>query len=154
MSACTFFGHRECWELDAERLRDVIEGLIQQGVDTFYVGDQGGFDAMVYSCLKGLRKAYPHICVSVVLAYLPTGEMDLPDAMYPEIEGHPKFAITRRNRWMIDHADVCVCYIDHTWGGAYKSAVAAKRHGLRMIGLGRYQPDPSEDKAEKPCNFR
>lgn len=57
VSSCTFFGHRECWELDAGRLCGAIEELIQQGVDTFYVGNQGGFDAMVYSCLKGLRKA-------------------------------------------------------------------------------------------------
>jgi len=137
VSSCTFFGHRECWELDAGRLCGAIEELIQQGVDTFYVGNQGGFDAMVYSCLKGLRKAYSHIFVSVVLAYFPSGEKELPDSIYPEIEGHPKFAIDRRNRWIIDHADICLCYINHTWGGAYKFTTEAKQHGLRMINLGK-----------------
>lgn len=138
MSACTFFGHRECYGLDAQHLQNTIEDLIQQGVDTFYVGNQGDFDSMVYGCLKQLRLAYPHIHVSVVLAYLPTGkrEEDMPDTMYPEIEGHPRFAIERRNRWMIDASDCCLCYINHTWGGAYKFARQAKRRGLTILNLG------------------
>lgn len=91
MSSCTFFGHRECDGLDRKILSRTIEGLIDQGVDTFYVGNQGNFDGVVYGCLKQLRKAYPHIYVSVVLAYLPTEQRegeDLSDTMYPEMEGH------------------------------------------------------------------
>ena len=134
MSSCTFFGHRECWGVDVERICEVVGALIGEGVDTFYVGNQGGFDAMVYGCLKRLRQVHQHIRICVVLAYLPAGEC--PDAMYPEIEGHPRFAVDRRNRWMIDHAQICVCYITRTWGGAYKFAQVAKRRGLRMIYLG------------------
>ncbi|MGM9601317.1 MAG: hypothetical protein ACI3W5_07010 [Faecousia sp.] len=135
---CTFFGHRECYGLDVGVLKAAIEDLIQQGVDTFYVGNQGDFDSMVYRCLKQLRLAYPHIHVSVVLAYLPTGkrEEDMSDTMYPEIEGHPRFAIERRNRWMIDASDCCLCYINHTWGGAYKFARQAKRRNLTILNLG------------------
>lgn len=119
-------------------LRDAIEDLIGQGVDTFYVGNQGGFDAMVYGCLKQLRKRHPHILVAVVLAYLPAqgSEDGVADTMYPEIEGHPKFAIARRNRWMIEKSGHCVCCINYTWGGAYKFARQAKRRGLTVINLG------------------
>lgn len=139
MSACTFFGHRECYGLDAQQLQETIENIIKQGVDTFYVGNQGQFDGMVYRCLKQLRQAYPHIHVSVVLAYLPTGKReaeDMSDTMYPEIEGPPKFAIERRNRWMIEASDYCICYITHTWGGAYKFACLAKRRRLKITNLG------------------
>ncbi len=38
MSACTFFGHRECYGLDVGVLQTAIENLILEGVDTFYVG--------------------------------------------------------------------------------------------------------------------
>lgn len=41
MAACTFFGHRDCYGLDSQMLRQVIEDLINNGVDTFYVGNQG-----------------------------------------------------------------------------------------------------------------
>lgn len=139
MAACTFFGHREYFGLDSQVLLRAIEDQIHKGVDTFYVGNQGQFDSAVYSCLKQLRKKHPHIRVCVVLAYLPTEKNeydDMTDTMYPEIEGHPKFAIERRNRWMIDHSDFLLCYINHTWGGAYKFAKLAKRRGKTVINLG------------------
>ncbi len=139
MVVCTFFGRRECYGLDSQVLKQAIEELIAMGVDTFYVGNQGQFDSAVYSCLKQLRKEHPHISVCVVLAYLPTeknGYDDMADTMYPEIEGHPKFAIERRNRWMIDHSDYLLCYINHTWGGAYKFAKLAKHRGKTVINIG------------------
>ena len=73
MAACTFFGHKVCSKMDSKILYETIEGLIHKGVDTFYVGHQGEFDRVVYRCLKQLR------------------------LKYPEIEGHPKFVIERRN---------------------------------------------------------
>lgn len=139
MSACTFFGHRECYGLDAGLLKAAIETLIREGVEEFFVGNQGDFDAMVYGCLKQLRKVYPHIRIAVVLAYLPTEKENgvaLSDTMYPEIEGHPKFSIDRRNRWLLEQASVCVCYVNHTWGGAYKFARLAKQRGKTVINIG------------------
>ena len=141
MSVCTFFGHSECDELDAEVLRSAIEDLINQGVTDFVVGHQGQFDAMVRNCLESLRLQYPHIRYSVVLAYLPTEKReydDFSDTMYPEgIETvHPKYAINWRNRYLVDTADICLCYIRHTWGGAYKFVRMAKRRGLTIINLG------------------
>lgn len=142
MPACTFFGHRECYGLDSQALQRAITELITKGVDTFYVGNQGQFDSSVYSCLKQLRNEHPYIRVCVVLAYLPTEKNeydDMTDTMYPEIEGHPKFAIERCNRWLIDHSDYCICYINHTWGGAYKFAKLAKRCGKTVINIGNAQ---------------
>ena len=140
MSVCTFFGHRECYGLDEAVLRSAIEDLIHQGVDTFMVGHQGQFDRMVRRCLRSLRIQYPHIQYSVVLAYLPSdrGEPeDLSDTMYPEgIETvHPKFAIDWRNRYLVDTADIALCYVNRTWGGAYKFARMAKRRGKTVINL-------------------
>lgn len=77
--------------------------------------------------------------VCVVLEYLPTekGEYsDMEDTMYPEIEGHPKFAIERRNCWLTINADYCVCYINHTWGGAYKFVRLMKGLGKTVINIG------------------
>lgn len=124
--------------MDGLVLRCAIERLIVEGVDTFYVGNQVQFDGMVYSCLKQRRKDYPHIRVSVVLAYLPTEKDeydDMEDTMYPEIEGHPKFAIERQNRWLIVNAYYCICYINHTWGGAYKFARLMKGLGKTVINI-------------------
>ena len=51
MATCSFFGHSECYGLDRNVLRRAIEELIALGVKEFLVGNHGGFDAMVFSCL-------------------------------------------------------------------------------------------------------
>lgn len=143
MSACVFFGHRDCFGLDALSVENAIEALIQQGVDTFYVGHQGEFDRMVLRCLKKLKHVYPHVSFFVVLAYLPRraeqNDVYGQHSVFPEevATEHPKFAIERRNRWMIHKADYCVCFVDHTWGGAYKFAKLAKRRKLTVLNLGK-----------------
>ena len=57
MSACTFFGHRDCPSSIKSKLRKVLIDLIEShAVDMFYVGQQGAFDSMVRSVLKELVK--------------------------------------------------------------------------------------------------
>ena len=142
MSVCTFFGHRDCYGLDESLLQSKIEELIRQGVDTFYLGNQGQFDRMVFGCLGRLVQVYPHIDFAVVLAYFPTQDAETDPycgrSIYPEgmEEGPPRFAIERRNRWMVNHSDYCLCYITHTQGGAFKFAKYAKQKGLTIIHLG------------------
>lgn len=142
MKVCTFFGHSECYGLDAAALRNAIEDLIKQGVTEFLVGNQGQFDGMVFSCLQELSENYPEISYSVALAYLPTHkqEYDLYQGhcFYPERQeiGPARFAIERRNRYLIDSADFCLCYVNHAFGGAYKFARMAQRRGLTVLNLG------------------
>ena len=88
MSACTFFGHRDCPETIKPRLREVLVDLItNHDVNMFYVGHQGQFDAYVHSELKKLKQEYPQINYAVVLAYMPgkkTEYDDYSDTMLPE----------------------------------------------------------------------
>ena len=62
---------------------------------------------------------------------------DWSDSVFPEgIESvPPRFAISWRNRWMLDHADVVVTYITHGWGGAAQFAELAEKRGKRMVKL-------------------
>ena len=74
---------------------------MNHGVDMFYVGHQGQFDAYVHSELKKLKQEYPQINYAVVLAYMPgkkTEYDDYSDTMLPEgIESvHPHYAISWR----------------------------------------------------------
>lgn len=139
---CTFFGHADAYNINLTVLKECIEQLIGEGVNGFYVGNQGNFDRAVYDCLHQLRVKYPHIHISVVLAYLPENNQNQKasmDAIYPEgIEiGPPKFAIERRNKWMINASQYCICFITRKWGGAYKFARRAKCRGLTVINLGK-----------------
>ncbi len=141
MAACTFFGHRECPESVRPILRKTLVGLIvNHGVDIFYVGNQGQFDACARQTLRELAVEYPHIRYAVVLAYLPGKQNayeDFTDTILPEgIETvHPKFAISWRNNWMLHQTDFVVTYITHTWGGAYQFAEKARKQGKTVINL-------------------
>ena len=117
MSACTFFGHRDCPEMIKPKLREILVDMItNHEVNMFYVGHQGQLDAYVHSELKKLKQEDPQINYAVVLAYMPgkkTEYDDYSDTMLPEgIESvHPHYAISWRNNWMLRQADYAVVYI-------------------------------------------
>ena len=142
MSCCTFFGHRDCPETVKPGLRALVAELIEtRGVDEFYVGRQGAFDAMARSVLRELAKVYPHISYAVVLERLPgpkdPATWDFSNTIFPEgLETvPPRFAISKRNNWMLKQADFVVTYITHNWGGAVQYAEKAQRQGKRVLNL-------------------
>ena len=56
--------------------------------------------------------------------------------IYPEIEKTPpRFAILKRNFWMINKADLVIAYVKHSWGGAAKSFNYAKKLNKKFINL-------------------
>ena len=141
MTVC-FFGHRDTPESVRPILRQTLMELIEkQEAERFYVGNQGSFDAMVLQTLQELKTNYPHIAYSVVLAYLPTRPTEFSYAtIYPErMELAPaRYAIDRRNRWMIKHSDTVVCYVSLSFGGAAKYrdlAVRKKRNVLNLYKI-------------------
>ena len=139
MSVCTFFGHRDCPEAVKTKLRAVLIELIEkQKVDTFYVGDSGGFDRIIRAVLRELVQKYPHIRYAVVLSRLPEKQAeDYSDTLLPEgVETvPPRFAISFRNEWMLSRADFVVTFVTHAWGGAAHFAEAAKRRRKTVINL-------------------
>ena len=143
MSACTFFGHRDCPSSIKHKLREVLIDLIENhAVDMFYVGQQGAFDGIVRSILKDLMLVYPHIRYAVVLERLPSKRnefdtYDYSDTMLPEgIETiHPRFAISWRNKWMIKQSDYVVTYITHSWGSAAQFAERAEKQNRTVINI-------------------
>ena len=136
---CTFFGHRDAPQQIAEPLKRVLRQLIEEkGVTAFYIGNQGGFDRLVLNTLRALSLEYPFIRYAIVLAYLPTSEDRFEcETVYPEgLETvPPRYAISHRNRWLVDHADVVVTYVIHSFGGAAQFKALAEKKGKSVINL-------------------
>ena len=143
MKSCTFFGHRDCPETIKPKIHVAVVNLIENhGVTMFYVGNQGNFDRMVRSVLKEVTTAYPGVGYAVVLAYMPSAKVanlseDFSDSMLPEgIETVPKrYAISWRNKWMIDHADYVVTYLVRLQGGAAKFVALAQKRKKQIRSL-------------------
>ena len=58
------------------------------------------------------------------------------EIIYPPLENIPsKYAIIKRNEWMIDQADLLIAYVKHSWGGAAKSLQYAKRKNTAIFQL-------------------
>ena len=141
MPTCTFFGHRDCPDLIYPKLKSNIERLIlSRNIDRFYVGNQGHFDVLVLKALRELKLQNPEILYYVVLAYLPNKQLpyDPEETLYPEgLETVPlRFAITHRNRWMVDRSDFVIAALSRDFGGAADSVHYALTHGKEVIRIG------------------
>lgn len=136
MSACTFFGHRDCPNYIQNELSAEIERLItQHGVDTFYVGTQGAFDRLAYTALSDVLERYD-IKVYRVLAYIPKpNDNDTADSILPEgLESvPPRYAIVKRNEWMLNRCDYVIAHVTHISIGSYKFVKQAEKKGKTVI---------------------
>ena len=91
---------------------------------------------MAASVLRAQKKRYPQIELILVLAYLNTGRntSGYDSTVYPPLETVPRrFAISHRNRWMVESADVVIAYVLHDWGGAATTLRCAKQKKKQII---------------------
>ena len=134
----TFCGHAQISQSEKieKWLYDVTQKLIEQGATTFFLGGYGAFDSLAASVLREQKKQYPQIELVLVLAYLNTGRntSGYDSTVYPPLETVPRrFAISHRNRWMVESADVVVAYVLHDWGGAATTLRCAKQKKKQII---------------------
>ena len=138
MSVVTFCGHGDFYgDEDVKRwLRETVETLILRGADDFLLGGYGGFDACAASVVWAFKKKFPTIRSTLVLPYLDrTVDASKYDGtLYPPLENVPRrYAISRRNEYMVNEADIVVAYVTHGWGGAATTLAYAKRKKKEII---------------------
>ncbi len=143
MYGCCFIGHKVFSAEIKRPLASILEELIKDKMVTrFYVGTQGKFDQVVYEVLCELEKQYP-IQIYVVLAYL-NRDLDVyydgKKTIYPdELTKTPlRYAIRKRNSFMIDKADYLVSYINTPYTNAYGNVLEAIRKKKKIINLGTF----------------
>ncbi len=133
-----FCGHKEISEPDKLQrwLVETVEALIQRGADTFYLGGYGAFDRLAANVVWSKKRLYPSVQSILVLPYLDRAvdATDYDSMIYPPLENVPRrYAISKRNEWMVDHSDVVVAYVIHEWGGAATTLRYAKRKHKEII---------------------
>ena len=135
----TFCGHREVDEPEQVRewLRETVRRLAETGAAEFCMGDNGAFDRMAAGVVSELRRDFSGIRSVLILAYPdhPAYDAALYDgSVYPGLESIPRrFAISHRNRWMVERADCVLVYVRYGWGGAAQTLEYARRKGKRVI---------------------
>ncbi len=144
MHACAFLGHRNCPESIKQKLLLEIENLIvNEKVDTFYLGTQGGFDKLVYETLCELEKKY-EIKTRVALAdlnrkkeyiYYDTKKTIFPDCV---AKSPPRFAINRRNYYLLQNSDYLICFLNNSLSNTYTFVQTAVKRKIKIINLGAF----------------
>ena len=95
--------------------------------------------------MRELKKDFPEIELLFITPYLDKNYSKLElakyyydDLIFPPIENVPrKFAILKRNEWMVDSADLVIAFVKYSWGGAAKTLGYAKRKKKQIINLSR-----------------
>lgn len=144
MLTVTFCGHSDYHGDEYVRawLENTVEALIKRGADQFLLGGYGGFDTAAAAVVWEAKKRRPHITSVLVLPYLDRKVCaDRYDyTTYPPLENVPRrFAISKRNEWMVQEADVVIAYVTHGWGGAAATLRCAQRKKKEII---HYVPMP------------
>lgn len=140
------FGHRDFYaHKDIERELPLIlqELFKEKDFINVYVGRDGEFDIFASSVIKRAKKTFGQekLSLSLVLPYIKK-DMDFfekyyDDIIIPESLGrcHPKEAIYKRNKWMVEQSNILICYVEKNSGGAYKALEYAKKLNKRFINL-------------------
>ncbi len=150
MNICTFAGHSLVFSsVIKQRLDEEIENYLSNTEEAlFYVGGRGEFDSIAAASVRNAKYRYrdKKIQLYLVEPYMRAGinrdkveyERLYDGIIIPqELFGvHPKAAITKRNRWLVDQADSLIAFVQRDFGGAYQTLKYAERkRGIKIINI-------------------
>lgn len=149
---CCFTGHRKLplqkREEIIRKLEQTLITLIQSGIRYFGAGGARGFDTLAAQTVLKLRKEYPHIKLILVLPCLSQTrgwrnedvksyeaiKVAADEVIYTSQE-YIRGCMHKRNRYLVDHSSICVCYLTESRGGTAYTVNYAKKQGLKVINL-------------------
>ena len=142
----TFCGHSNCLFSDEEKekLKQLlIKEIRKNPTCKFYLGGYGDFDSLCLRTLRELKKEFQDIELIFITPYIDKNYSKLEfakyhydDVIFPPLESVPrKFAILKRNEWMVDSADLVIAYVKYSWGGAAKTLEYAKRKKVSIVNV-------------------
>ncbi|MBO5906990.1 MAG: DUF1273 family protein [Clostridia bacterium] len=145
----TFVGHS--FVSSSGTVKEKVKEQIRNNISnsefvTFYVGGYGSFDEICALACRELKKEFSNIEIVYVTPYITLSEQskikEMQDcglcdfSIYPPIENTPpRFAISKRNEWMVTNTDLVIAFVNQSHGGAYKSLQLAKRRKKKIINI-------------------
>ena len=139
-----FCGHSNYMQSaqDEDKIFSLLEVEVGDAPCEIFLGGYGSFDDFAFRCAKKFRQTHPNARLVLVTPYLEKAKTtynkaDLDSIIYPSLESvPPRYAISHRNKWMIEQADIVVCYVSRQYGGAYEMYSDAKRKAKKIYNLG------------------
>ena len=137
---CIFFGHGNVSGAIKAPLENAILYLIEiKGVKKFYVGNNGNFDFWAQTVLKNITKTRQDVHYRIVLSHIDEQALcqEQHATIFPEglEKALPKYAISKRNHWLIKNSAWVIAYKTNQISNCHKWVEKAKKAGLEIINL-------------------
>ena len=150
---CCFTGHRVIPEPQKGELLKCLEEIVRNlyitdGITTFYTGGALGWDTLAARAVIEVRKELPDVRLILVLPCKDQAKRwkaadrevyDSLKASADEVaclaEHYYRGCMFLRNRYLVDHSSVCVCYQTKDSGGTAYTVKYARKKGLKVINL-------------------
>ena len=166
--SCCFTGHRPeklPWGTDESdprcgalrrRLWDAVEAAYEQGYRHFICGMARGCDTWFCEEVLALRAAHPEVSVEAAIPCpsQPNGWSAADRLRYQKLvklcdyetvvqQAYSPGCMQRRNRYMVDHADLLIAVHDGLPGGTMRTIEYALRRGINIVDLPPVLPEQS-----------
>lgn len=129
---------------DEKEVLAVLERVVGDVPCEFFLGEYGSFDSFAYGCAKKYKEKHPASKLFFITPYLNQEKMQFQaerfdGIIYPPLEYvPPRYAIVKRNKWIVEQADLIFAHITHEYGGAYTMYCYAKRKGKTVYMIGTW----------------
>ncbi len=152
MKSCCFTGHRILANADIttleKKLTETIRTLYEEGITHYYCGGAIGFDTLAACMVLQLKESLPDLRLHMILPCRGQDKkwtfsqkqsyariLQAADDTLFLAESYDSGCMRRRNRYLVDHADVCIAHYKGTPGGTAYTVNYAYQNGLRLIIL-------------------
>ncbi len=157
---CAFTGYRpqkfafgfneedpRCLDFKA-RLRDTVEKLISEGFTRFLSGGALGMDMFAAEAVLALKPKYPHITLEMVSPYDRQAAgwppeyqarhkrlFEAADITTATSHAYSRGCLQKRNRYLVDNADILLAAFDGQPGGTAMTVKYAKKKGIPILTI-------------------
>ena len=155
---CCFTGHRKILKenipIIKSNLRAVVVKNIEKGYRFFETGGALGFDTMAAQTILELKEIYSQIKLILVLPCITQTKSwlkddideynrikELADEVVYTSKEYSKGCMHKRNRYLVDHSTLCICYLTESKGGTAYTVKYAESKGVRVINIAKSQDD-------------
>lgn len=137
---CCFTGHRHIEPGDFERLSPLVMETVEQlaccGYTCFITGAASGFDTIAGECILRMKDKLPGLELWHALPFRSFKAAEqLADRRIILSERYYNGCYFARDRWMAEHASLCIAYFSGCPGGTAYTVAEVLKRGYPILNL-------------------
>ena len=137
---CMLFGHADAPYSLKSALEAAITKVSEENDNVeFLVGNNGNFDFLAQSLMEKLKNNGIKIDYTIILSHIDERPLNrcYEQSLFPmELATTiPKYAISKRNNWIIKHSVLAICYVSSIASNSFKTLSKIKKRGVKVINL-------------------